>query len=87
MSGDGKASKPSTEWERWVEAAKILGADPTAKVRCPRHDDDFLEVIDVPLPGRPGRVERHLRCPTCGAYNSILNPTGFADPGAGPVRR
>ncbi len=57
----------SPEWRRWVEAAKILAADPTAHVSCPRHGDGILEVIDVPVPGDPDTVERYLRCPVCGA--------------------
>lgn len=69
--------RPHPEWKRWVEAAALLAADPEAQVRCPRNQDDFLEVTAVPLPGETGRVERHLRCPTCGAHNAIRNPTGF----------
>ena len=33
--------------KRWVEAAKVLGADPSAKVRCPENDDGVLTVRDV----------------------------------------
>jgi hypothetical protein len=62
------------QWQRWAAAAIVLAADPYAQVRCPHHDDGFLEVTDVPLPGAAGRVERHLRCPGCGAGTSLRNP-------------
>jgi hypothetical protein len=64
----------SPEWQRWVEAAKILAADRSARVLCPRHGDGYLEVTDVPL--GDGKVERYLRCPICGATNVIRNPAG-----------
>ena len=64
----------SPEWQRWAEAAKILAADPTAQVLCPRHGDGYLVVTDVPGPS--GVVERYLRCPVCGATNVIRNPRG-----------
>jgi hypothetical protein len=62
------------EWQRWVEAAKILADDPHAQVRCPRNNDGVLQVTDVP--GPDGQLERHLRCPVCGASNIIRNPRG-----------
>jgi hypothetical protein len=64
------------EWQRWVEAGKILAADPRAQVLCPRNGDGYLEVTDIPVPGDPSQVERHLRCPACGASNIIRNPRG-----------
>ncbi|MEP6649253.1 MAG: hypothetical protein ABJA74_04975 [Lapillicoccus sp.] len=67
---------PTPEWQRWVEAAKILADDPRARVLCPRNEDEYLEVTDVPLEGDTEQVERHLRCPGCGASNSILKPAG-----------
>ncbi|HKT00714.1 MAG TPA: hypothetical protein VJT31_14380 [Rugosimonospora sp.] len=65
-----------TEWQRWVQAAKILAADPRAQVLCPRHGDGYLSVTDVPAKDDPSQVERHLRCPVCGASNIIRNPRG-----------
>jgi uncharacterized C2H2 Zn-finger protein len=64
------------EWQQWVDAAKVLADDPHAQVRCPRNGDAYLEVIDIPLPGDPTQLERHLRCPACGATNIIRNPRG-----------
>jgi hypothetical protein len=66
----------SPEWQRWVEAAKVLAADPRAQVLCPRHGDGYLEVSDVALPDGSGQVDRYLRCPVCGATNVIHNPKG-----------
>ena len=45
------------EWQRWVEAGKILAADPRAQVLCPRNGDGYLEVTDIPVPGDPSQVE------------------------------
>jgi hypothetical protein len=68
--------QPSGERPRWVEAAKVLAADPRARVPCPRHGDGILEVHDVADPADPTSIERHLRCPVCGAGNIIRNPAG-----------
>ena len=38
----------SPEAERWVEAAKVLAMDPTAKVVCPQRLDGTLAVHDEP---------------------------------------
>jgi hypothetical protein len=64
------------EWKRWVEAARVLAADPTAQVPCPRHGDGILVVEDGSDPANPALVERYLRCPACGTYNVIRNPRG-----------
>lgn len=58
-----------TETQRWIEAGKILAADATAEVRCPRCVKGDLQVQDVQI---GDRIERHLRCPKCGGYNAIL---------------
>ncbi len=57
---------------KWIEAAKVLAADPEAKVHCPKNEDEFLEVHDVPNPADPDQFERHLICPGCGATNILL---------------
>jgi hypothetical protein len=61
--------KPSSK--KWIEAAKILEADPSARVRCPVRDDGFLRVQDVVFTTDSSMMERHLICETCGATNSI----------------
>jgi len=53
----------------WIDAAKILAADPKAKVICPAKGDAHLEVIDVPF---PGGSERWLQCPVCHAREALL---------------
>jgi len=53
----------------WIEAAIVLGNDPTAKVRCPVCADAELAVSDVyPTPEAPV-FERYMQCPTCKARN------------------
>src|SRR4051812_36664987 len=53
----------------WIEAAKILGLDPTARVVCPAKRDDILDVHDEVFPADRTMMERYLTCPTCGARN------------------
>lgn len=57
---------------RWIEAGKVLSENPSAKVRCPENDDDFLVIEDALPSANATHVERHIRCPKCGAYNSVL---------------
>jgi len=59
----------SPEAERWVEAAKVLAMDPTAKVVCPQRLDGTLAVHDEPC--GEGMIERYLICDVCGAKNVI----------------
>lgn len=56
---------------RWIEAATVLATDPTAVVRCPQCEDEYLEVTDIPYENFPGMFSRHLRCPKCGAYEIL----------------
>ena len=58
------------ERQRWVEAGVKLATDPKQVVMCPSCQQAALEVMDQPL--EENRLERHLRCPRCGAYNSIF---------------
>jgi hypothetical protein len=68
----------ATETLRWIEAGKILVADATAKVCCPRCGEADLVVQDVQI---GDRIERHLRCPKCGGYNAILLSATRSDQG------
>jgi hypothetical protein len=54
--------------KKWVEAAMILGEDPSAVVRCPVCGKDNLKVTDVRV---KTLHERSMRCPSCGARNDI----------------
>lgn len=60
------------ETQRWIEAGKILAVNPDAQVMCPRFLDAYLEVQDVRFPDDPEKLERIMRCPTCGAMNILL---------------
>lgn len=59
------------ERDRWVAAGTALVVDPLARVACPRCGSACITVQDAPLV-QTGGVERHLRCPACGAYEAIL---------------
>jgi uncharacterized C2H2 Zn-finger protein len=59
------------ETQRWIQAAKTLADDPSAKVPCPRCSAESLQVEDVPNPADPEVMERILRCPRCGAMNAL----------------
>lgn len=61
----------TTNWQRWVEAATILGRTPTELVPCPACGMADLRVTDV-VPWPDAEVfERHLECPACGARNVL----------------
>jgi hypothetical protein len=58
------------ETRRWVEAGSTLAKEPKRLVMCPVCQQVPLEVLDQVLGDR--KLERHMRCPRCGAYNSML---------------
>lgn len=60
------------DYSRWVDVVNALSENPTARVRCPEKNDAELEVTDVLIEGDPERIERHLRCPACGANSAVL---------------
>ena len=68
------------ESRRWIEAAKLLLTDASARVECPRCGQGILKTIEVPL-STTGGAELHMSCPLCNAYNAALRrPTaGSAD--------
>ena len=55
----------------WVEAGCILSENPKAKVVCPECGKMPLNVKDVRFGANGAFIERHLRCPQCGARNSL----------------
>jgi len=57
------------ESRRWVEAGIALAKDPKAVVLCPSCGKSPLQVTDQVLGHQ--KLERHMRCPLCGAYNSL----------------
>jgi hypothetical protein len=60
-----------TTSKKWIEAARILTADPSAIVRCPENDDGILIVTDVVSVVDPNIIERHLICDKCRERNVI----------------
>ncbi|ETW93834.1 MAG: hypothetical protein ETSY1_37520 [Candidatus Entotheonella factor] len=61
----------SDHWKAWVEVGQAIAADAKAQVTCPVCAGATLEVWDVPWEVEPKRWERHMKCPACGAYNSL----------------
>ena len=57
------------ESRRWIGRGTILAAGPTAQVPCRRCQAAMLSATDQPIDVR--HIERHLRCPACGAYTSV----------------
>jgi DNA-directed RNA polymerase subunit RPC12/RpoP len=61
----------TAESRAWIEAGITLGRDPTAKVRCPVCDADFLTVRDVDPEPPSDQLERYLVCPSCKSRNIL----------------
>jgi Zn finger protein HypA/HybF involved in hydrogenase expression len=64
----------SAEWRRWIEAAKILAADPKAAVACPECEKGTLQVIDARQDAI--KLDRYMQCPVCHAHNvmTLVDP-------------
>jgi hypothetical protein len=61
--------------KKWIEAGKILAADPSAIVRCPERHDGILLVHDEMMPGGE-MMERYMVCEACGARNILSMRVG-----------
>jgi len=59
------------ERNRWIEAAKVLANDASAKIQCPKCQDATLVITDQITQENPTIIERHMRCPECSTYNSL----------------
>lgn len=55
--------------EQWLEAAKRLASDPTARVLCPKCRHYVLDVRDKAVSG--SHIERQLVCPECNTQEFI----------------
>jgi hypothetical protein len=64
----------SAEWRRWLEAAKILAADPKAAVACPECGKGTLQVIDARQDDV--KLDRYMQCLVCRANNvmTLIDP-------------
>lgn len=67
---------------RWIEAARLVMGGTRDGIRCPEHQDGFLEVIWAPFRDQPGG-EYWLRCPVCGAHNEVLVKSDPGPPHSG----
>lgn len=68
-SGPGDTAKE--ESKRWLDAGVKIGNNPTARVLCPKCQQADLNVWDQYFAGVATHVERHMKCPKCGAANSM----------------
>ena len=57
--------------KRWIEAGKVLAVDATAIVSCPVCGQSHLHVEDVRGKEDSSVIERIMRCPSCGAMNTL----------------
>lgn len=55
--------------ELWIDAAKRLAVDPTAKVLCPKCKFYMLDVRDEEV--SESHIERVLTCPECNVSEAI----------------
>lgn len=70
------------ESKKWLDAAIVLGRDPTAKVRCPVCEREYLTVRDVYPDPASEDFERYLECPNCRSRNIMRMKRSSASPTA-----
>ncbi len=61
------------EHTTWVKAAADLIRNPYAQILCPSCGLAFLTVEDEQLDEQ--HIDRHLKCPNCGAHETVLKKT------------
>jgi len=54
--------------KKWLEAAKILGKDPSQRVVCPECGIGHLQVKDEPIVNW-NKIDRYLICDNCEKWN------------------
>ena len=57
--------------EKWINAATVLGNDPTSEILCPKCGEGNLKVYDITISDWD-KFERMLYCTKCNAVNFIL---------------
>ena len=55
---------------KWLEAAKILSNDVSAKIKCPECNQGILIVKDEEMI-EWNKIDRYLICDNCGKWNVI----------------
>lgn len=68
------------ESKKWLEAATVLGNDPTAKVRCPVCEHEYLTVLDAYPEPHSDLFEKYLECPNCKSRNIMRMKRSSAPP-------
>lgn len=56
----------------WLDVARRVGHGERENLLCPVRRDDYLVIRWIPFQGEGGGGEYQLRCPKCGAENSLL---------------
>jgi len=69
MDSDNREKRRSRSL--WLQAGSALARDPTARVACPTCGRGVLVVTDAPVMDG-SRIERWMRCDTCGSANTML---------------
>jgi Zn finger protein HypA/HybF involved in hydrogenase expression len=64
------AEQASAQSRRWIEAVKILDADPEAAVPCPNCGQGMLKIIDAHVDAVT--IDRYMQCPLCHAHNVAM---------------
>ncbi len=64
--------------KKWIEAARALIQDKTAKVICPECMNGILIIKDEEIK-EWDKIDRYLICNNCGKWNVITMSKGSAD--------
>ena len=56
--------------QKWIDAVKVLGEDPSKKVLCPNCNVGYLYIKDV-IAEKEKKCDRYFICPNCNAYNTV----------------
>jgi DNA-directed RNA polymerase subunit RPC12/RpoP len=59
------------ETQRWIKAGTLIANNPECLVKCPECQKEFLEIEDIRADNNPELLERHMKCPSCGARNVL----------------
>ena len=68
----------TTKSIKWIEAAKALIQDKTAKVECPDCMNGVLSIKDEVIK-EWNKIDRYLICNNCGKWNVITMDKATAD--------
>ncbi len=64
--------------KKWIEAARALTQDKTARVECPECMNGFLFIKDEEIK-EWNKIDRYLICSNCGSWNVLTMDKGSSD--------